>query len=111
MSWTAKGFGEPAFRPLAGNVASQNVVAEEGREDSLLAWYRELIALRNRLPALARGRTTAVDAPPGGLILGFRRELDGQVTVVQFNFANQARAGASKLEACKQVFGPKPETA
>jgi glycosidase len=109
MSWTAHGFGQKAFRSLAGNVAMQNVEAETAREDSLLAWYRELIALRNRLPALARGRTTEVEAQPGGLVLGYRRELDGQVAIVRFNFANEVKPVASTPGGCAQVLGPTHE--
>jgi glycosidase len=90
MSWAAEpqaGFGSARpFRAVAGNLASQNVAAQEGEPDSLLAWYRATIRLRNSLPALARG--VHLGDRVEGQAWSFRRELDGQVVLLLFNFGD-----------------------
>jgi glycosidase len=91
MSWSAdaSGFGNgKPWRALAGNIATQNAAAESARPDSLLRWYRELIALRNAVPALARGRYEG--ARTDGLAWSSRRVLDGQVALVLFNYGKEA---------------------
>jgi len=89
MSWSAdaRGFGSGTpWRVLAGNIATQNAAAEASRPDSLLHWYRQLIALRNAVPALARGRYEAAHAD--GLAWSSRRVLDGQVALVLINYGS-----------------------
>jgi alpha-amylase len=97
MSWTGDGqtggftSGRP-FRALASNVTSFNAAAQEAAPDSLLAFYRSLIALRKKLPALAHGSNETV--VQSGLSLGFRRALvdgarGGQV-VVAINYGTAA---------------------
>lgn len=58
MSWTATaaGFtsGSP-FRALSGNIATNNLAAQIGDPNSLYAFYKEMIALRNANPALQKG--------------------------------------------------------
>ena len=90
MSWSARGFGGEAkpFRPLAGNVAAQNLDAESAREGSLLDWYRRLIALRRAEPLLARGKY--VDGDAQGMAWISRRELDGREGLVLINFGQES---------------------
>jgi glycosidase len=91
MSWSAdaKGFGAGTpWRPLAGNIATQNAAAEGARADSLLHWYQRVIALRKAVPALARGRYEGARAQ--GLTWSSRRVLDGQVALVLVNYGEQA---------------------
>src|SRR4249919_510792 len=93
MSWTADasgfGAGKP-WRPLAGNITTQNVAAESTRQDSLLGWYRRVIGLRNAVPALSRGRYT--EARVDGLVWTSRRVLEGQEALVLFNFGQEPAA-------------------
>ena len=91
MSWTARGFGgDKAFRSLAGNAGTQNFERERADKDSLLAWYRQVIAVRNATPALSRGHTDEVVAEDGPT-WKLRRSLDGQVAVVLINFSGAPR--------------------
>ena len=89
MSWSAQGFGGEArpFRALAGNVETQNLAAESARGDSLVDWYRGLLALRKAEPLLARGSYR--DGRAQGLAWVSRRELDGREALVLFNFARE----------------------
>lgn len=89
MSWTGEagtaGFttGTP-FRPLASNASTQNVAAEQARQDGLLAWYRALLALRNRSPALLRGEYEAPTVQ--GKALAFQRRAGADRALVLINY-------------------------
>jgi alpha-amylase len=89
MSWSADattaGFttGTP-FRPAASNVATQNVAAEQARPDGILAWYRALLALRNRSPALLRGDYAAPTVQ--GKAIAFQRRDGGEHALVLVNY-------------------------
>ena len=80
----SRGFstGRP-FRPLSDNAAQQNVAAQQADPASLLAHYRGLIGLRNRLPSIARGSYQAAAAD--GPAFRFQRRLDGERTLVLVN--------------------------
>jgi glycosidase len=93
MSWSAEpraaGFSAAApFRPVSPNAASHNVAVESAQRDSLLAWYRTLIGLRNRLPALARG--SYAGARVDGAVWSYRRVLGGQTVLVAINYGSAA---------------------
>ena len=111
MSWTASdpaaGFSTAKpFRELSANAATQNVAGEKAAGDSLLAWYKSLLALRNRHPSLAAG---SYEAPSvRGKTLVYRRRLGSEASLVLINYAEQpatvdigALAGASRFY---QVF-------
>ncbi len=89
MSWSADartaGFttGVP-FRPPAPNVATHNVAAQLHDPGSLLAFYRELIALRHARASLARGGYEHAFAQ--GLVAGWQRVLGDERTLVLFNY-------------------------
>jgi alpha-amylase len=97
MSWTPSttnaGFttGRP-FRELSANVASANVAAQRGNPASLRSFYRDVIALRQTLPALTLGRYAGAQAQDTRM--QFRRVLTtgkGTDTVwVGFNYGNRA---------------------
>jgi len=89
MSWTADaataGFttGVP-FRHLSDNVSTHNVASEQVQPDSLLAWYKKLIALRRSLPSLAAG---SYESPlVTGSVLAFRRSLATEHSLVIINY-------------------------
>ncbi len=95
MSWTAEaktaGFtkGQP-FRELAANSKSFNAAAQENDPQSLLGFYRAILALRRELPALAGGRTEAVSEQ--GMALGLRRALGAAQVVVAINYGRSAES-------------------
>ena len=92
MSWTADartaGFttGQP-FRPVAPNVATHNVAAQQADPGSLLNFYKALLRLRNMRPSIARG--SFEHARADGLVLSFQRRLDGERTLVAINYGTQ----------------------
>ncbi len=89
MSWTADtknaGFstGTP-YRVLSANVAAQNVAAQSADPNGLLAFYRQMLALRNDLPSIARG--SYLSPFVAGSALGFQRVLGGERTLVLVNY-------------------------
>ena len=91
MSWSGErhaGFtsADKPFRPSVTNWKTHNVVAQQADPDSLLNWYRGLIALRNAEPALSIGSFTPLaerDAP----IFAFQREHEGSRFIVLVNYA------------------------
>ena len=89
MSWTADartaGFttGTP-FRPVAPNVATNNVQAQLRDPASILNFYKAMIRLRNTLPSIARGTYEGSFAQ--GLVAGWQRKLGAEHTVVLINY-------------------------
>ena len=66
MQWTAAplaGFttNRDPWLPIPPNHNTINVASETAKPDSLLRWYRQLIALRRSNPALRDGTTTFLD--------------------------------------------------
>jgi alpha-glucosidase len=62
--------------PLVDDSSAITVDAERNDPDSLLAFYRRLVALRRAAPALSAGSYAGL--PPAGSILAFTRRLAGQ---------------------------------
>ncbi|HJV60644.1 MAG TPA: alpha-amylase family glycosyl hydrolase [Albitalea sp.] len=97
MSWSADtrtaGFttGTP-FRALSGNVAAYNVAGEAADANSLLAFYKSVIALRKSRPSLARGIYEA--AASSGTVMSFQRSVAGERTLVVFNYGSSAASVA-----------------
>lgn len=91
MSWTGStanaGFttGTP-YRSLSGNLASHNVAAQTADPDSLLAFYKAMLALRNTLPAVKSGSYDAVAV--AGSVLSFQRRLGADRVVVVINYGS-----------------------
>ncbi len=92
MSWTADaataGFttGKP-FRPPAPNRASHNVLAQQRQPDSILAFYKAMLKLRNTLPSIARGSYERSFAQ--GLVAGWQRKWEGEHTITLVNYGTQ----------------------
>ena len=87
MSWgDAKPFSSAKpFRSYSANAATQNAQAE----NPLLGYYKQLLALRNGLPAIARG--SFENAQVNGLVMSFQRRIEnGQTVVVLLNYGEQA---------------------
>ena len=103
MSWTGSpanaGFttGTP-YRSLSGNLASHNVAAQAADPNSLLAFYKAMLALRNTLPAVKAGSYDAVAV--AGSVLSFQRRLGADRTVVVINYGSApANATLASLPA------------
>jgi glycosidase len=115
MSWTGDaanaGFssGRP-FRALSANLGRQNVAAEAGRPDGLLAHYQALLALRNGLPAIARGGYERPLAE--GATLSFQRRLGAEHNVVTYNYGTApARLVVTGLPAGAALLAAYPDGA
>ncbi len=93
MSWSADtanaGFttGTP-YRALSGNVAMQNVAAENGDSGSLLNFYRAMLSLRNGRASLRNG--AYVQPQVSGSVMSYQRQVSGETTVVAINFGTVA---------------------
>lgn len=89
MAWTpdaGAGFttGTP-WLPLHDHTAC-NVATQQEARDSLLHFYRDLISLRRREPALSRGPYGAIEAR--GNVLVFERRWDSRRVAVMLNFSD-----------------------
>ena len=95
MSWTgsASGFtsGTP-FRALSANIATHNVAAQAADANSLLAFYKSVIALRNATPSLARGSYEHASA--SNTVMSFQRSLGNERTLAVFNYGPAAATAA-----------------
>ncbi|WMW79516.1 alpha-amylase family glycosyl hydrolase [Undibacterium cyanobacteriorum] len=93
MSWTSNasnaGFSTGApFRALSANVATQNVAAQASNPDSLLGFYKTLIALRKQRKSLNSGNYQ--NATVSGNVLSFERQSDAERTLVVLNYNGSA---------------------
>lgn len=93
MQWSAgenAGFttGEPWIM-LNPNYTDINAEAEEGDPDSILNYYRALIALRNSTPALLRGDWREL-LPESGQVVAYTRGLGGEEYAVLCNLSRES---------------------
>lgn len=93
MSWTSDprtaGFTSVTpYRTVSSNVASQNVASQSTDPNSLLAFYKDMLRLRNSQPAIARGSYSAPFV--SGQVMGFQRVLGGDTVLVLVNYGTQA---------------------
>ncbi|MDE2305471.1 MAG: alpha-glucosidase [Gammaproteobacteria bacterium] len=101
MQWTAgpqAGFStDPAtWLPVAGDYRSVNVQSESADPDSQLSWYRGLLSLRRREPALRTGGLTMLNrADPNVLV--YRRGSGRGAVVVAMNCSAQPRRISLRL--------------
>jgi alpha-glucosidase len=91
MQWDASpnaGFteGEP-WLPLEEHFARRNVASQRKDPDSMLALYRDLIALRRSEPALTVGNYRGLNA--GGSLVAYTREHEGHALLVALNLASE----------------------
>ncbi len=89
MQWDATpnaGFG-PArpWLPVHENYAQRNVQAQRADPDSLWNWYRQLIHLRRKLPALQSGMIQWLTYRPVRM-LAYLRQTNEQMALVALNF-------------------------
>ncbi|MDK2980815.1 MAG: alpha-glucosidase [Chloroflexota bacterium] len=89
MQWDAganAGFGDAQpWLPVNPDYPQRNVAAQTAQTDSLLNFYKQLLALRRTSAALTRGDLTVLDNLPRG-VLGYRRSADTEGALVLLNF-------------------------
>jgi alpha-glucosidase len=76
--------GEP-WLPVDASAERVNVERESAEPDSLLSWYRALVHLRARTPALHAGDYRAIEDVPRG-VFAYARAFEGSEVVVALNF-------------------------
>ncbi|MBS0436523.1 MAG: alpha-amylase [Proteobacteria bacterium] len=92
MSWTSSNTGAGGFttgtpfRALSANVATNSVQTQQANANSLLNWYKAVIAVRQANPALRSG--THVSATAAGTTLSFQRASGNQRAVVMINYGS-----------------------
>ncbi len=92
MQWnssTAAGFSTNpnTWLPVAPNYKQVNVEAQVHDPDSMLNWYKKLIALRRSHPALHDGGMTMLESSNRQILAWSRTAPTGKVVVVACNFA------------------------
>jgi len=115
MSWTGDtanaGFSTVTpFRALSGNVATHNAASQAADPNSLLSFYKSLIALRQSLPSLARG---SYEFPAvAGSVMSYQRSLGSERSVVVINYGTASAAVAlTRLPANAQLAAVFPHGA
>ncbi|MFL6333418.1 MAG: glycoside hydrolase family 13 protein [Pyrinomonadaceae bacterium] len=93
MQWDATanaGFttGEP-WLPVPPSAKEKNVAAEERDPESLLSFYRRLIAFRRRSPALLDGNYTSLGNDPH--VYAYSRVARGEHVIVVLNMSGEQR--------------------
>jgi alpha-glucosidase len=104
MQWDASaqaGFSTNphTWLPVTGNYRTVNVQSESADPDSLLNWYRRLIALRRRIAALRSGRTVMLDRANASVLTYARVPADGASVLVSLNMSAQPQTVALGLAA------------
>ncbi len=91
------GFSEvEPWLPVDHHHLTKAVDQQNGRNDSVLAKYRELLATRRRHPALVRGSLGKVSV--NGKVLSFERELDGERILCLYNLGTDVAQGPRMAE-------------
>ncbi len=113
MSWTidpvTAGFSTVVpFRALAANSTTHNVELEDGDPQSLLGYYRELLAVRSDYPVIASGSLDA-QVEGGGTVLVLVRSSGTECAVVAVNYDVQDQAFSAATPCAdgrfSQLFG------
>jgi glycosidase len=112
MSWapdnSRAGFtsGRP-FRPVAPNVATNNVQTQTADPQSILNFYKAMLKLRNTLPSIARGSFDASVAD--GQVVSWQRRLGDETVVVLINYGlESAEADLQALPARARLLAAYP---
>jgi alpha-amylase len=108
MSWTSDpnnaGFSAVMpFRELSANSTTQNVELEIGDGGSLLAYYTELMTLRNGYTVLGAG-TLDVQSQGGNPVLLLGRNSGTECGVVAINYSNQNQMINAATQCPNEVF-------
>ena len=85
----SSGAGFTSARPWLGinhNCAAINLAGQEGDEDSIWSWYKDLSALRREREVLRQGEFVPLEA--GRQVFAYRRELGEERLTVALNFSD-----------------------
>jgi len=85
--------------PVTANYRTVNVQSESADPQSLLNYYRKLIALRRSSAALRAGRTVMLDRANGQVLTYARLAPDGETIVVALNMSAQPQTILLELAA------------
>ncbi|HEY3705546.1 MAG TPA: alpha-glucosidase [Terracidiphilus sp.] len=72
--------------PVPPTYKAVNVEAEQGKPDSMLTWYQNLIEMKKSNPALAQGTDLMVDTENTRVLSWLRQAPDGTQVLVTCNF-------------------------
>lgn len=94
MQWTPgkdAGFStaDTTWLPIPPSYTTVNVEVEKGKADSILSWYTELIALRNKNGTVRNGVMTMIDTENTKVLSYMRKGANGKSVVVALNFTNE----------------------
>lgn len=105
--WTADRYaGFTDTRPWLGvnhNHETVNLAQQEGDPDSILNWYKDLIALRRGTPVLRRGDFTPLEVTDR--VFSYRRTLEGESLTVALNFSGESVQTAQRGEVLRSNLG------
>lgn len=110
MSWSAStaGFSSGApFRAPSANIASANVAAQIADPNSILAFYKSMLALRNGYDSLRSGsyERNAVN----GSVWSYQRRLGSETVLVAINYgASAATVALANLPASRTLAAAYP---
>ena len=106
--------------PVTADYGSVNVQAQAADPDSLLNWYRRLIALRRSERALRGGRMVMLDPGNASVLTYARISADGEAVIVSLNMSprpqtlslqlGQTGLRAGRLQTLLSSPGPLPDT-
>ncbi|HMN59927.1 MAG TPA: alpha-glucosidase [Anaerolinea sp.] len=94
MQWSAApnaGFAPPhteTWLPLHPDYQTRNVMNQQADPDSLLNWYKRLIALRKAHPALRTGSFVPLTQGTN-FVLAYLRPAENEAVLVAFNFSSR----------------------
>lgn len=82
--------GGPAWLPLSLDAPERNVATQTADPDSVLSWYRSLLAFRRATPALQRGTQDRFETGDPDVLAWVRDAGDAGRAFVALNFAERA---------------------
>jgi len=83
--------------PVTADYRSVNVQSEAADPESLLNWYRRLIALRRNNRALREGRMVMLDTANASVLSYARVSTDGETVIVSLNMSPQPQTPSLDL--------------
>jgi alpha-glucosidase len=95
MQWDGSALGgfttAKPWLPVPPSVATINVKAEQADQNSLLAWYKQLIQLKKTSPAFRKGENTMLDTANTKVLSWMRKTPGAAAVVVATNFTAEAQ--------------------
>ncbi|WP_342561314.1 alpha-amylase family glycosyl hydrolase [Paenibacillus sp. FSL R7-0345] len=107
MQWSADGSsnGQTTWEAAANNEgnAGGDVESQSGSTGSLLDWYRQLIAIRNQVPALRNGDIRDFASGNDG-VMAFERVTADQQVLVMLNLTGSSQAVTLKQGTNEHIY-------